>query len=310
MKKMKSISDVIYIINMRKDHIRKSDMIRKLENIGWTNYEFIDAVCGDNLPGTKELVQKRILNKTFIDPNGKVNKNVIACALSHKKAYATFLNSEHETCLILEDDIGFSEEFYKMLLNNSLSDMFHKELYVNPRLRDSWECFFIGLSLETIPHYGSAFGCLHVMEYRSYTPDWAASAYVLNKKSAQRLIDNNSPVRYAADINIECGLKQIYCSNYSLLQQYAGKFTEVETSRIAEHINSYLRNTSYYSNTNMPHDQRINIAYWNRKEKNPVYESPVRHCLIHSNIDFKSIEFKNHTDYNGSICPKWAHINF
>lgn len=311
-KKMMEVTDVIYIINMKKDHVRKSDIIRKLQNIGWNNYEFIDAVCGDDLPETKELVQNGILDKTFIDPNGKLNKNVIACALSHKKAYTKFLNSEHDNCLILEDDIGFSEEFYKMALNGTLWHMFHGELYTHPKLKNYWECFFIGLSLETIPNYGHPFNCGFVREYMSYTPDWAASAYILNKKSAQKLIDNNTPVRYAADINIECGLKNIYCSEHSLIRQYAGEFTEVQTNRIVQSLNANLRRFEYASNTNMPHDERINITYWNRKskEKDLVYESPVRHCLIHSNIDFKSIEFKNHTDNNGSICPKWAHINF
>lgn len=101
----------IYIINVSTEVQRREYVKQELEKIGWFNYEFINAVTGDELEDTDKLVERTILSETFIDPNGILTKNIIACSLSHKKAYSKFLEDGYDSCLILEDDIRIGKDF-------------------------------------------------------------------------------------------------------------------------------------------------------------------------------------------------------
>ena len=115
--------DQIYVINVAKDKFRKKNMIKFFSDYNITNYTFIDAIGGDDLPSIKDLIYEKTLNLSFIDPVGLLTKNIIACALSHKKTLDTFLSSNFDNCLILEDDVKFSPRFFKYLANNSLYEI-------------------------------------------------------------------------------------------------------------------------------------------------------------------------------------------
>ena len=185
----------IYIINVSTEVKRREHVKQELEKIGWFNYEFISAVTGDELEDTDKLVESKILAETFIDPNGILTKNIIACSLSHKKAYSKFLEDGYESCLILEDDIRIGKDFLSLLINGNIKDI------VNEQYKVDWDIFMWGLVGENIPHYiDTPSGLNYVREYKKYTPDYAAHAYQITRKGAEKLLRNNTPVKFAADV--------------------------------------------------------------------------------------------------------------
>ena len=80
----------IYIINLAHHKERREAVAAELESVGWWNYEFIDAVSGADLPSTTELVRSGQVSNVFRDANGILTKNILACSMSHKKAYNKF----------------------------------------------------------------------------------------------------------------------------------------------------------------------------------------------------------------------------
>lgn len=79
------------------------------------HFEFIEAVDGAEInPDQAEQLgyDKKARNKVFFD----LEKNEIACLLSHKKALNRFLEGDDEYCMILEDDAGLAPVFDEAIL--------------------------------------------------------------------------------------------------------------------------------------------------------------------------------------------------
>ena len=100
--------DKIYVINLPKRKDRRDEFD---DTFGKLIYEYIDGISGDEI-NVKELVKNKRVSKYFYDPSGSVNKNVIACNLSHLKVWETFLESKEDVCLVFEDDVVFTEEIF------------------------------------------------------------------------------------------------------------------------------------------------------------------------------------------------------
>jgi len=87
--------DVIYILNRTQDIERKESLLKELEFIPGLNFKVIKAVTGDILPSIADMIQSKTLFPVFTDPVGLLTKNIIATALTHQKAYNTFLSSDY-----------------------------------------------------------------------------------------------------------------------------------------------------------------------------------------------------------------------
>ena len=305
--------DKIYIINIKSHTEKRDKIIEELESARFNNYEFIEAVEGIDLPHTDTLCRTRILSRTFIDPNGIFTKNIIGCALSHQKAYNKFLEDGYENCLILEDDIKFEADFFKGMLNG-LIDNVKSEMPIVP-----WDIFIWGLVGENIPHYPEqhAIGFPHlnsIREYKKYSPDWAAHAYQITRDGARKLIANNTPVRFAADVNLETSGSTMYCTPWGFINQVNGDvnrftsqkmFTKIETSISDIGLNSATAATkdkgSYCGNS-------MYDIYFSG-DRSIMYEKKKWLCEISKEISMKSVEFKQFTDVDGNTRPHWCHIN-
>jgi GR25 family glycosyltransferase involved in LPS biosynthesis len=302
---------IVYIINLEKDFKRKERIENELRSVGWTNYEFIKATPGADLPNTKEMIETGILDKTFIDPNGLLTKNVIACALSHKSAYNAFMKSNYEYAIILEDDIEFTQYGLKTMLAGFMNHIIMNELINNPMIKNTWESFFFGLVGTYIPNHGLVKDCNLLHQYKRHNPDWAAHAYLINKRSVDKLIKNNTPIRYAADVNIECAHSEIYCSEHSMILQLAGKYSRFETSRLLTLYGQLLHDREYHSLTTEILNKNVVIQdFYFNPEKEKTYESASRECIIADEILFKSVEWKDSVDSTGKKIIKWTHIHF
>jgi len=104
--------DKVYIINLKRRADRKKLIIQELTKVGIKNYEFINAVDGND-SDIKEKYKKLKKNKSKIKSAGH-----LGCLLSHKKVLKKAYSSNLKQILILEDDIFFkSEDFSKDIQN-------------------------------------------------------------------------------------------------------------------------------------------------------------------------------------------------
>lgn len=79
-----------YIINLKRREDRKLNCIKEMEYIGWTNYEFFEAIDTNSYEG---------------------------CGLSHMAIAKKLLDSNEDYIIVLEDDILFMP-WAKKLINN------------------------------------------------------------------------------------------------------------------------------------------------------------------------------------------------
>ena len=94
-----------YVINLEKSTVRKQYMESLLSDYEFLDVEFIKAIDGRLM--TEEERQWQFDIDTGRSLYGKtLNAGEIGCALSHRKAYETLLESTEPYALVLEDDIS------------------------------------------------------------------------------------------------------------------------------------------------------------------------------------------------------------
>jgi glycosyl transferase family 25 len=301
----------IYIINLKDDTDRRKSITKELESVGWDNFEFIDAIKGSDLPPVQEMIDNKLLDQTFIDPNGTLTKNIIACSLSHKKAYQKMIADGHYKALILEDDIRFTDTGLKYLYADKLAKV-REEL-----TRVDWDIFMWGLVGENIPHYiNTPAGFKEIREYKKYSPDWAAHAYQITRKAAMYLLKNNTPVRFAADVNLETAGLNMYCTPWTIIEQSAGLLSRFQADQLEQSFKGMLYYNSPGSHTTNGLSDKASLdgsdmydVYFSN-DRNIKYESKSYNCKISKDIEFDNITFKQFTDINGTTNNNWCHINF
>jgi len=304
------IFDKIYIINLSNNVERRNHITNELNGIGWNNYEFIDAVNGAELRPITELIGSGIVSDTFIDPNGLLTKNIIACAYSHKIAYQRFLDDGYDTCLILEDDATITPIGYKFLLNN-----LHKNIK-NELEKIDWDIFVWGLVGDNIPNYGHVPGSNILVEYKKYSPDWAGHAYQINRKGAQKLLNNNTPIQFAADVNLETANCNIFATYFTLIAQTVGNFTKFVSDDLMESFKNTIHQDLFNSDTlsvfadKSPMSGHTSHDIYFSADRSIRYESRKYMCNISKDIDIKSVSWKTFKDDEGTECKNWCYISF
>jgi|TARA_B110000093_G_C12915415_1_gene386723 glycosyl transferase family 25 len=300
----------IYVINLKSQIDRRESVKRELESAGWYNHEFIEAVDGKSLPSTDVLIEDGVLSKTFIDPNGLLTKNIIACSLSHMKAYEKFLQDGHESCLIIEDDIRINTLFLKKKITGRLHEISFEKSGVD------FDIFMWGLVGENIPHYDEGFNgkFKHIAEYKKYSPDYAAHAYQITREGAQKLITNNTPVRFAADVNLETSDCNIYCTPWSLIDQHSGILSRFATDNLEQSFIKLINKNEFASDTSSEIKSKGSLCgtpmydIYFSPDRNIRYEKKKYSCNISKDINVKSIKFETFTDLDGTINRNWCHI--
>ena len=294
----------IYIINLKRHTIRRKRIEAELKSVGFFNYEFIDAVDGTDIPTTESLIEDGTLNPIWIGPNGKLTSSIIACALSHQKAYKKMLKDGHESALILEDDAEFTKYGIKMILTGNVGH------YLNPLNRSiDWDVFVWGGASDDL--YYRNIGIPGIGEYKRYLPYWAASSYQITKRGAEKLIESNTPLRYAADVNLECADTKMYCLDHSLMVQTYGDWERPFAEKLHADATTYLAGiTEYNPSTGMVRDGLNNLEEA-KNTQNPTlhYFSNHKKCEVTGDIDVNLIEWKDHTNDRGDTLKYWTHIH-
>lgn len=282
--------DIIYVINLPTYPERKETILKLFNDFNITNFEIIEAIAGEDLPDQNELINNGTLNPIFIDSNGLLTKNIIACALSHRLAYQAFIDSKHQTCLILEDDASFSKEMYSYIGSGKFEVLKEQIKEVD------YDLFLWGRM------YDPMIGKNKTNLSEIYTPDllsdkYSAHAYQLNRNSAEKLLNKVLPIRYAADVFLETLDFKVYCPKHTLFIQKRGYIDEHEMERL--HLAIWQANA--------PQQWQGATAVEVRKTDDEPYM--VQNCNIAPSFNVDKVVFKQFKSYLSKKPQKWAHIH-
>ena len=311
---MKKYFDKIYVITSSKySPGRKSAVAEELRSSGFYNFEYVEAVWGQDFEeDMSPMVSDGVLAKEFIDPNGMLTRNIVACAMSHKKAYEKMLEDGYERALILEDDIMFSYGGLKGLLTGDMDRM-------QSMLSEfDWDVLFWGWVDHLIPSLD--IGKHPLYGFRRYHPEWSAHAYQISRSGAQKLLLNNTPVKYAADVNIECCANlNVFTTRYSFITQRFGKHPRPDAHMMMDDFynkiiqNSELFRDTYEPQTVMPSSELSNMEeVWEGMRENRAVSHTYNQLRsqVEGTLPVSSLSWQDYTDERGVTHKKWLTIRF
>jgi GR25 family glycosyltransferase involved in LPS biosynthesis len=319
---MNNYFDSIFCINLKEYSRRRETVFMELHSVGLgdENLSFIEATHGSDLPETKKLLESNIISNPFIDPGGNLTRNIIACAISHKRAYTSMLDRNDEVSLIIEDDITWTKLGLRCIANGQLKEM------LEDFKKSEYEIMWLGTCDTNIPVYPEENNTTGLFEYMRYLPEWAGHAYVIKNSAAKKLLDNNSPIKHAADVNIECTNVKICAPRKSLISQNGGEFERPIENRLRmrfdmsvvknmeENHREYFPATTQISDspstlefTDSPNDL---IEAYNTIDRNNHFKGKIGLANIAFNLDVDYIKWNDFTTGNKDNITGWAHIYF
>jgi len=116
--------DKIFIINLKKDNLKKLNILKQLDFYKINNFEFIDAIDGTNIEYKDFFTNTELITKwEQIHKKKHINKpGELGCLLSHLHILKIAKERRYTKWLHLEDDVLFHKDFDK-LFNNMLSEV-------------------------------------------------------------------------------------------------------------------------------------------------------------------------------------------
>jgi len=210
-----------YIINLDRSKKRYDYVLTKANKIGLPIHR-ISAVDGKNL--SEDEVNKYVDLKSYQNYLGHYPKRgMIGCNLSHIKVWKTFLASNYQFALVLEDDINFDP----VLLSSTV-----KSLKQNAKLWDinNFEMSHRGLPL-TVKYFANIDKSLVVYLMNiSHT-----GAYIINRTAAQRLLERALPIKLPIDHYFyrswEFGLKFTGIEPRIVVQDFGDSYITVSSDK-------------------------------------------------------------------------------
>uniref|UniRef100_A0A6C0DDK0 Glycosyl transferase family 25 domain-containing protein n=1 Tax=viral metagenome TaxID=1070528 RepID=A0A6C0DDK0_9ZZZZ len=176
----------IYVINLDKD----TNRLEKINN-NLDNYIRIPGIYGQQ----EDFIKN---NDIFYLSRYVCPKSTIGCCMSHRLATKTFLEtSTKEYALILEDDAEPCFENYMEKINESIQNA-----------PSDWDI----IKLDYLPKY-------NIFDKTTYTkiPSLLLTAYIINKKSAEKILKNK--IIYYPDIQINFMGLNIYNNPEIIFEQ-------------------------------------------------------------------------------------------
>lgn len=166
-----SSKPLLLMINLKKRSDRLEKMRARLKGL---DYTVIEAVPGDQLGDSIKKIKSTLSN------------NEKGCIASHIKALNIFLQTNHETCCILEDDVIFGNDFFSIIE----SDLdFPKGVYVL-KLETMRNKVWIG---KTIRNFGN------IKSRRIFSFHYGTAAYITSRSGAKFIIQALSEFDMPAD---------------------------------------------------------------------------------------------------------------
>jgi GR25 family glycosyltransferase involved in LPS biosynthesis len=322
--------DKIYIITLPEYKARQDKIYHDLLSAGFDEYkiEWIKGVKGDDLDVNKMLDDGEISDK-FYDPNGSLTRNIYGCALSHQRAYERFLEESKEnpnikTALILEDDAALSHTALRTLTkHNKVYELFQEEA---DEMYDDWGVIMLGGIMNQIDweeEHPDNKKILKRMKYSKY--GYAGHSYVINPKGAEKLIESNKKLKYAADTNIHLADTKIFTPTISYFVQkvsdvdrltaykMAVKFENYVLYNIDEYGREFQSQTAQNSHHQMDadnFDEQIEQKYdWDEGELFGAGGKTIYTAQVARDIEPKKLTFEPFTAENGDTIKGWVTVN-
>jgi GR25 family glycosyltransferase involved in LPS biosynthesis len=241
-----------YIVNLKRSVDRRNYIEETFYKIGYSNYEFVEAVDGNDLT---DLELKQNYNFELAERLCKpLTRLEIACALSHIKVQEKIIkdNSNYHT-LILEDDIIPTDKFNLMkdleieqelgnniLMFNGISGNVLDELPINSKNKlcnfsytDKNLKSFLYLKEESFIDLDVL--KIYEIEDRSYKINFKTQAFAYSPtiESCKKYISINNPVILPADFvwNIFHDFK-LYCPQHNIFNTKSQEHSIIEYERM------------------------------------------------------------------------------
>lgn len=183
----------IYYINLDQSKDRKQNV----ESICYSQNlspERINAINGKEIDINDKKYEKAIHKiKWWFEKNNLSNVGHFGCYLSHMKTYQTFLESNSEYCLILEDDIEL------------LTDNFKRDILINMNnLPNDWDILLLGYEIDGRKknvrngnkNTKLRKGLLNITYFVGL------HAYIIKRKTAKILLENLQTLDWILDWNV------------------------------------------------------------------------------------------------------------
>lgn len=171
----------VYVISLAKDEERRNSLKKQFNS--YNEFNIIDAVEGNKIDIQQYF---KYLSGSLSKYNILISPNELGCTLSHIKAYEAFLATDAEYCLILEDDVVGNDELIKKAFG-----------FVDKVLKNS----MILLGGEYPKAWGKKISNdLYAVSRYSLQRIYNAHAYILDKQSAQNLLNIQKETLTVADI--------------------------------------------------------------------------------------------------------------
>jgi GR25 family glycosyltransferase involved in LPS biosynthesis len=296
--------DKIYIISLP-DALKRQDFIwNDLLSAGFdaSKIEFIEAVNGNDLD-INECLQDGTISPKYRDPNGVLTKSIYGCALSHLNIYKDFQQtSDVETALILEDDANLTHTALRTLITDSSAYNY----FIEDSKKVDWDVIQLGQVskfMNQIPDDSIDTKILKKMEMP--TIEWAAHSYIINKKGATKLIENNTPIQYAADVNIHTSNSEVYCPSVSYFLQRVGHHHRWMQQHLMNKFNRYI----LHDVDEFDLDYQSKTFYGDLIQKEEHLEKPIFEIALSRAIDAKKITFESFEIANGDTIEDWVTIH-
>ena len=202
--------DKIYIINLKHRTDRWDQIVHefKKHNISMQNVIRWDAVNGKNMSNDEIAQNTETFCRYFC------NKGTVGCFLSHRGVWADVAKHGYRKVLILEDDIEFSDDFVQKMGTYDVPD--------------DWEIIFAGSYGSTVSNF-----CSNTQVTENVVkPCWISGThgYILNEKSANKLLNTFPKATYHVDISINARKDlNIYAFSPPLIFQSESE-TDIQTS--------------------------------------------------------------------------------
>ena len=246
-------ADAAYVIHLDRHKLRKK-VIDKLSKDIQLPLTYIKAIDNkDYLDNPQELT--KYLNNEWWDPCGWLTLGIIACALSHRKAYKAFLDSDNEVGLFLEDDI-YNTKYLRRYDYNQ----------VRKELDDiEWGVCWYG------KYWDENFKINDITE-NLIEPEpvsrlqTAAHAYLLNRKSAEWFYNNILPLKYPADIRLEISPFKQVALKHSVFKQYHYKYYVEQDRSVPDELMHFTGEDLFEHESDFEKVQRKND--WRNKRLN------------------------------------------
>lgn len=181
---------ITYVINLERSKSRWENILPNVQKFNFP-VERIPAVDGYKL--TEEEISRDVdihSYNSFI--NFPLRVGIVGCALSHIKAWQTFLESNHEFAIIFEDDVILSPEKIIQIVSNLEKNKEYWDVVNLVTDRRGWPL--------TIKKFDDN---TRLVVYLSRTTN--AGAYIINRHAARQLLKKALPIVLPNDLYFSRG---------------------------------------------------------------------------------------------------------